>query len=149
MIKVFREFKEFAIKGNMIDIAVGVIVGAAFNKVIDVIVNNILTPPLSLLTNDIDFQNKEWILREAVITNGKIIHAKVAIGYGELITVLINFFIIAWTVFVVVKLANRLRRKADDPDNTSVVTPTDVQLLSDLKKLMEEQNELLKKQIDK
>ena len=144
--KFFKEFKEFAIKGNMIDIAVGVIIGAAFNKVIDTLVKKIIMPPISLLTDDFNFENKKFVLREAVLDNEKVIKEEVFIGYGELITVLINFFIIAWCVFLIVKLFNRLRNNAEDTKNKKVTTPKDIELLNDLKEIMQEQNELLKKQ---
>ena len=145
MSKFFKEFKEFAIKGNMIDIAVGVIIGAAFNKVIDTLVKKIIMPPISLLTDDFNFESKKLVLREAVLDNEKIIKEEVFIGYGELITVLINFFIIAWCVFLVVKISNRLRTKAEDTKNKKVTTPKDIELLADLKEIMQEQNELLRK----
>ncbi|MBW2960698.1 large conductance mechanosensitive channel protein MscL [Mesonia aestuariivivens] len=148
MSKFFKEFKEFAIKGNMIDIAVGVIIGAAFNKVIDTLVAKIIMPPISLLTDDFNFENKKIILREAVFNNDKIIKEEVFIGYGELITVLINFFIIAWSVFLMVKISNRLRTKAEDTNNKTVQTPKDIELLTDLKEIMKEQNELLKNKIN-
>ena len=144
-IQFFKEFKEFAIKGNMIDIAVGVIIGAAFNKVIDTLVKKIIMPPISLLTDDFNFESKKLVLREAVLENEKVIKEEVFIGYGELITVLINFFIIAWCVFLVVKISNRLRIKAEDTKNKKVTTPKDIELLADLKEIMQEQNELLRK----
>jgi len=83
MSKFFKEFKEFAIKGNMIDIAVGVIIGAAFNNVIDTLVKKIIMPPISLLTDDFNFENKKFVLREAVLQNDKIVKEEVFIGYGE------------------------------------------------------------------
>ena len=143
--KFFKEFKEFAIKGNMIDIAVGVIIGAAFNKVIDTLVKKIIMPPISLLTDDFNFENKKFVLREAVVDNEKVIKEEVFIGYGELITVLINFFIIAWCVFLIVKLFNRLRNNAEDTKNKKVTTPKDIELLNDLKEIMRDTN-LRKKQ---
>jgi len=142
----FKEFKEFAIKGNMIDIAIGVIIGAAFNKVVDVLVKKVITPPLSLLTDDLNFEDKKMVLRHAMNSNGNIVKEEVAIGYGELITVLINFFIISCTVFIIVKLFNRLRANAEDTSNKKVTTPKDIQLLTDLKEIMQEQNQLLKNQ---
>ncbi|NNC46145.1 MAG: large conductance mechanosensitive channel protein MscL, partial [Winogradskyella sp.] len=69
--KLIKEFKEFAVKGNMIDIAIGVIIGASFNKVVDVLVKQVIMPPLSLLTNGVNFANKKLVLREAVIKEGK------------------------------------------------------------------------------
>lgn len=144
MPQILKEFKEFAIKGNMIDIAVGVIIGAAFNSVVDVLVKKIMMPPLSLLTNGINFQDKKLLLREAVLEGEKVIKPAVAIEYGELITVLINFFIMAVVVFLVVKLMNKLRSNAQDPKNKKTTTPKDIELLNDLKEIMREQNELLR-----
>ncbi len=143
--KIIKEFKEFAIKGNMIDIAVGVIIGAAFNKVIDVLVKKIMMPPLSMLTSGINYEDKKLILQEAVEVNGEVTSPAIAIEYGELITAFLNFIIIAFVVFMVIRVMNRLRKNAQDPENKKTVTPKDIELLSDLKNLMREQNELLKK----
>lgn len=141
----FKEFKEFAVKGNMMDMAIGIIIGASFNKVIDVLVKKVLLPPLSLLTDGINFQDKQILLRNAVSdADGTIITDKIAIGYGEFLGTCLDFFIIAITVFVVVKLLNTLKNKAHDPNDKSVKTPKDIELLSQLTKLMEEQNQLLK-----
>lgn len=142
--KFLKEFKEFALKGNMIDIAVGIIIGAAFNNVVDVLVKKVIMPPLSLLTNGINFQNKKIILRQALQEGETLIQDEVAIEYGTLITIMINFLIIALSTFFIVKIMNRLRSKAEDTEEKEVVTPKDIELLSDLKKIMKEQNELLK-----
>ena len=143
--KLFKEFKEFAVKGNMMDMAIGIIIGASFNKVIDVIVKKVFLPPLSLLTDGVNVQNKRIILREAVMdTTGTMATDEVAIGYGALGEALLDFLIIGFTVFIVVKFMNRLRNKAQDSKDTSVATPKDIELLSKLTELMEEQNKLLK-----
>ncbi len=143
--KLFTEFKEFAVKGNMIDIAVGVIIGAAFNKVVDVLVKQVFMPPLSLLTDGVNFDNKQFVLKEATInTAGKTISKEVAIGYGALAEALIDFFIIGFTVFIVIKFMNKLRNKAQDSKDKTVATPKDIELLTHLTELIEEQNTLLK-----
>ena len=135
----FEEFKNFAIKGNMIDLAVGIIIGTAFNKVVSTIVSAIIMPPLSLLTVDVNLSNKKWILRQATDSV-----EEVAIGYGELIESLIDFGIIAFTIFVMVKFINRFKQKSEDPTNKEVETPKNIALLSSLEKLLQEQNEILK-----
>lgn len=143
--KFFREFKEFAVKGNMMDMAIGIIIGASFNKVIDVLVKKIFMPPLSLMTDGLNYQNKKYVLRDAVInTNGEITVQEVAIEYGILFETFLDFLIIGLTVFLVVKGMNRLRNKAQDPKNKVVATPKDIELLSKLTELIEEQNTLLK-----
>ncbi|OAD91303.1 mechanosensitive ion channel protein MscL [Aequorivita soesokkakensis] len=138
-----QEFKNFAIKGNMIDMAVGIVIGTAFNNVISTIVKKIVMPPLSLLTDDVNLSNKKYVLRAATESA-----EEVAIGYGELMEVLIDFFIIAFTIFMVIKFINRFKKKAEDPHDKTVETPKDIQLLSNIEKLMEEQNTLLKSKKD-
>ncbi|WP_345274336.1 large conductance mechanosensitive channel protein MscL [Flaviramulus aquimarinus] len=143
--KLFKEFKEFAVKGNMMDMAIGIIIGASFNKVIDVLVKKVFLPPLSLLTDGVNFQNKRIILKDVVKDDtGSIITDEVAIGYGALGEAFLDFIIIGFTVFIVVKFMNRLRNKAQDTKDETVVTPKDIELLSHLTELMEEQNALLK-----
>lgn len=142
---LIKEFKEFAIKGNMVDMAVGIIIGTAFNKVVDVLVKQIVLPPLSLLTNGIHFADKKIILRHAIeATTARKAVQEVAIGYGALLEALLDFLIIGFTIFIVVRVMNRFRQKAEDPKNKSEVTPKDIELLSNLNELMEEQNRLLR-----
>ncbi len=143
--KLIKEFKEFAVKGNMIDMAIGIIIGMAFNKVVDVLVKQIILPPLSLLTSGINFIDKKIILREAVInSNGKQILEEVSIAYGVLIEVFINFIVIGFIMFLIVKMMNRLRQKSENEKDKTVATPKNIELLSDLKQLIKEQNDLLK-----
>lgn len=144
---IFKQFKEFAVKGNMMDMAIGIIIGASFNKVIDVLVKKVLMPPLSLMTDGLKFQDRRFVLREKLMdTNGELISDEVAVGYGALFEAFMDFLIIGFTVFIVVKFLNSLKNKANDPKDKTVKTPKDIELLSQLTELMEEQNELLKKQ---
>ncbi len=146
--KLLKEFKEFAVKGNMMDMAIGIIIGAAFNKVIDVLAKQVLLPPLSLLSDGVNFQDKKFILRDAITdAAGTVTVSEVAVAYGALIEVFLDFLIIGFTIFVVVKAMNRLRTKAQDTEDKTVVTPKDIELLSDLKHLMQEQNQLLKSKV--
>ena len=143
--KLLKEFKEFAVKGNMMDMAIGIIIGVAFNKVIDVLVKQVMLPPLSLLTDGVNFQKKKIILQDAILeADGAIITEEVAIGYGALAEAFLDFMIIGLTVFIVVKFMNKLKKKAQDTTDTTVVTPKDIELLSHLTELMEEQNAILK-----
>ena len=144
MKKIINEFKEFAIKGNMIDIAIGVIIGTAFNKVVDTIVKQIFLPPLSLLTNGASMENKKIVLRESVSVEGVTQMEEIAIGYGQFIEASIDFLIISIVVFVVVKFMNQLKGKAQDVSDSTVTTPKDIELLDRMAQLLEEQNKLLK-----
>ncbi|MCF1422769.1 large conductance mechanosensitive channel protein MscL [Mangrovimonas futianensis] len=144
--KLLKEFKEFAIKGNMMDMAIGVIIGASFNKVVDVIVKQIMLPPLSLLTDGVNFQNKKIILKEAILSQtGEVLSEEVAIGYGAFGEAILDFLVIGFTIFLVVKFLNRLREKSHDVKDKTVATPKDIELLTKLTDLMQEQNKLLKK----
>ena len=134
-----QEFKNFAIKGNMIDMAVGIIIGTAFNSVVNTLVKKVVMPPLSMLTTNVNLGNQKYVLREA----GEGIE-EVAIGYGELMEVLIDFGIIAITIFLVIKFINKIRTKAEDPKDVEEVTPKNIELLSNLEELMREQNALLR-----
>lgn len=97
------DFRVFALKGNAVDMAVGIIIGAAFNKVVQSIVNDLLMPPLGYLINGVPFKELRFILKEGTSTT-----SEVAISYGLFINTVIEFLIIAFTVFVVVKMMNRL-----------------------------------------
>ncbi len=140
MKKFIEEFKNFAIKGNMVDMAVGIIIGASFNAVVDSLVKKVIMPPMSLLTSGVNFSDKKFVLRKA--TEGA---DEVAISYGELFAVLLDFVIVALTIFIVLKGINKIRDRAEDPEDGEVQTPKNIELLSNLEKLMKEQNELLKK----
>jgi len=140
MKKFIAEFKNFAIKGNMLDMAIGIIIGASFNAIVNTLVKKVIMPPLSLLTEDVHLADKKFVLREATD-----LKKEVAIGYGELFEVFIDFTIVALTIFLVLKGINRFRDKAENPDNKEVQTPKNIELLSNIEKLMKEQNELMRK----
>ncbi|MEP7455747.1 large conductance mechanosensitive channel protein MscL [Phyllobacterium sp. SB3] len=115
---MLKEFKEFALKGNMVDLAIGVIIGGAFGKLVESIVADLLMPVIGLLTNGTDFSNLYIQLSGAAAPNlAAAREAGATIAYGNFITLLINFLIIAWVLFMVVKAMNRFKKKevAADP----------------------------------
>ena len=126
--KVIKEFKEFAIKGNMIEMAVGIVIGASFNSVVDVLVKNILLPPLSLLSEGVNFQEKKITLRK-----GTSDLSEVSIDYGLLINTLVDFFIVGFTIFMIVKFFNTLKRKSEDINERSIETPKNIVLLTQIR----------------
>ena len=143
--KLLQEFKEFAVKGNMMDMAIGIIIGASFNQVIDVLVKQILLPPLSLLSDGINLDNKKFILRESQTNNlCEVSIQEVAISYGQFIETFLDFLIVGFTIFIVVKFINRLNKKAEDPSDKTISTPKNIQLLMDMNELLKEQNKILK-----
>ena len=146
--KLLQEFKEFAVKGNMIDMAIGIIIGASFNSVIDVLVKKILLPPLSLLSSGVNLESQKLVLRSSKINNlGNQIIEEVAINYGLFIETLVDFLIVGFTIFIVVKFINKLNKKAEDTSDKSVSTPKNIELLTRMNNLLEEQNQLLKSKI--
>ena len=132
--KIIKEFKEFAVKGNMIEMAIGIIIGASFNKVINVLVKNIFLPPLSLLSDGITLDKKKLIIRSE-----KINQTEVAIEYGLFLETLIDFLAIGITVFVVVKFFNSMKNKAHDVSNNEIKTPADIKLLGEIKDILKNQ----------
>jgi large conductance mechanosensitive channel len=114
---MWKEFKEFAIKGNAVDLAVGVIIGAAFSGIINSLVKDIVMPPISLLTGGLDFSNKFVVLRAAkdgstgFNTSADAVKAgAITWNYGNFVTLLINFIIVAGAVFLLVRAINQLKR---------------------------------------
>lgn len=147
--KFVKEFKDFAIKGNMVDLAIGIIIGTAFNNVVNTMVNKVLMPPLALITDGINFQDKKWVLRHALMEGDNVLKSEISIEYGTLITVLVNFFVIALCTFFVVKVMNRLREKANDPKEDTIKPPKNIELLKQTNDLLSQQNKLLRELRDK
>ncbi|MBO5727143.1 MAG: large-conductance mechanosensitive channel protein MscL [Oscillospiraceae bacterium] len=117
MKKFFEEFKAFAMRGNVIDLAVGVVIGGAFGKITTSIVNDIIMPCISMLTGGVNFSDWKWVLKEAVANAEGVIDpaTEVAILYGNTIAIIIDFIIIAFAVFCMVKAINSLHRKKEEP----------------------------------
>lgn len=172
---ILKEFKEFAIKGNMLDMAVGIIIGTAFNKVVNTMVKQVIMPPLSVMTDGVHISDRKYILRHESEGVGE-----VAVEYGALIESLIDFLIIAFTVFIFIKFFNTIREKANESrvreetdkikeaivgavthDKKPLPQPKPVveekpevkekpvvseesQLLANIEKLLQQQNEILK-----
>ena len=143
MKKVFKEFKEFAIKGNMFDMAVGIIIGTAFSKVISSIVADIISPLISLLLGKTSFHSLSFVLRKEELNEvtGEVIQPMVAINYGSFLQTTIDFLIIAFSIFLVIKLFNSLKRKAENTEDASVETPKDIALLSEIRDLLKEKDQ--------
>jgi large conductance mechanosensitive channel len=110
---MMREFKAFAMRGNVLDLAVGVVIGAAFGKIVTSLVNDIIMPPIGRLTGGVDFADLKWVLKPADNTNPAHKIAEVAVQYGAFINTLIQFVIIAFAIFMVVKAINRMSRKEE------------------------------------
>jgi len=130
---IVSEFREFAIKGNVVDLAVGVIIGAAFNSIVKSLVDQVVMPPIGLITGGIDFSKLEWVLRPENPATVEI--EKVSIQYGAFLNTVIQFAIVAFVVFLLVKGINHLRRQeAADPTPEAPPAPTPTErLLSEIR----------------
>jgi large conductance mechanosensitive channel len=130
------EFRDFAMRGNVVDLAVGVIIGGAFGKIVGALVDKVMMPPLGMLLGGIDFADKKVVLAQAVMEADKVIKPEVAIGYGEFINATIQFVIVAWALFMVIKAMNKLKKKQEAAPAAPAPTPEDVQLLREIRDLL-------------
>jgi large conductance mechanosensitive channel len=141
MNKFLEEFKNFAVKGNMVDLAIGIVIGAAFNKIVDVLVKKIIMPPLGYLTAGVDMAELELVLKDPVLAaDGTVTDPGVVIGYGFFLEAMMDFLIVALTLFFVIKFVNALKEKAENEKDETVPTPKDIQLLSDIRAEMRKMN---------
>jgi len=135
---MFKEFKEFAMRGNVIDLAVGVVIGGAFGKIVSSLVDQLIMPPIGYITGGIDFSEMKWVLKPADNSNPAHKIAEVAIGYGTFINTLIQFIIIAFAIFLVVKAINKLTRRQEA---APAPPPADVVLLTEIRDLLKTQSQ--------
>ncbi len=134
---MLKEFKAFAMRGNVIDLAVGVVIGGAFGKIVTSLVNDVIMPPIGLLTGGVDFADKKWVLKAADNTDPAHKVAEVAVSYGVFINTLIQFLIVAFAIFLLVKAINRLRRKQEEAAPPAA-PPADVVLLTEIRDLLKD-----------
>lgn len=135
MKKFFEEFKKFAVRGNVMDMAIGVVIGAAFGKITTSIVNDIIMPLISVLIGGLDFSAWKWVLKEAVVEAGEIVTPEVAVNFGNLISVILDFIIVAFAMFLVVKGMNKLnslKKKEEEAKPEEPKGPTQEELLSQI-----------------
>ena len=123
----FKEFKEFISKGNIVDMAVGVIIGGAFGKIVTSLVNDIVMPPIGLAIGGVNFSNLKATIAEAVVENGEVVKEAVTINYGNFIQLILEFLIIALCVFLVLKaimkaksLAEKMKKKEEEREGQSL-----------------------------
>jgi len=109
---MFKEFKEFAMRGNVVDMAVGIIIGAAFGTIVKSLVGDVIMPPIGLLLGNVDFSNLKVVLKAASM-NGDTVVPEVAISYGLFINTVITFLIVALAIFLVVKGYNKMKEKME------------------------------------
>jgi len=147
---MWKDFKEFAFKGNIIDMAVGVIIGGAFGKIVTALVNNIITPLISLLIGRLNFNDMKWVISEAVLNaDGTVKTAENALLYGAFIQSIIDFLIIAFCIFFFLRMITKARKKLEKKEEAAPEAPkgpTQEELLAEIRDLLKENAELKSKQ---
>ena len=134
---MIKEFKEFAMRGNVVDMAVGVIIGGAFGKITTSLVNDVLMPPLGLAMGGIDFKDKAITIKSAVIdAAGVVTSPAVSINYGLFINTVIDFLIVAFALFMVIKAMNQLKKKEAAAPAAPAAPPADIALLTEIRDLL-------------
>jgi large conductance mechanosensitive channel len=129
--KFFDEFKKFAIKGNVIDLAVGIIIGAAFGKIVSSFVADVIMPPIGLILGGVDFSNFAIVLKEAEGNNPAVL-----LKYGLFINTIIDFIIIAFAIFMVIKGINSLKAKEQEKPAAPAEPPAEIKLLTEIRDLL-------------
>ncbi|MCB1866419.1 MAG: large-conductance mechanosensitive channel protein MscL [Chromatiales bacterium] len=129
---LIKEFREFAVKGNMVDMAVGIIIGAAFGKIVSSLVGDVIMPPLGILIGGVDFSDLAVTLKAAA--DGQ---AAVTLGYGKFVQTVIDFTIIAFAIFMVIKFMNRLKQKEEAAPPPAPPKPSrEEELLAEIRDLL-------------
>ena len=147
MKKCMEEFKAFAMRGNVLDMAIGVVIGGAFGKITTSLVNDIIMPLVSILTGSVDFSAWKWVLKEAVMEGSEVVAPEIAVNFGNLISVILDFIIIAFAVFCMVKAINKMHDKRSkpepdaEPETEEDPEPTKEELLlAEIRDLLKEQS---------
>lgn len=138
--KVLKEFKDFAMRGNVIDLAVGVIIGGAFGKIVASLVADVIMPPIGLLVGGVRFTDLKWEMKAAEMVNG-VEKAAVTLNYGNFLQVTFDFVIVAFAIFMFIKGINRLNKKKEEAPVAPVVPPApskEEQLLTEIRDLLKE-----------
>jgi len=137
--KILKDFKEFAVRGNVIDLAVGIIIGAAFGKIISSVVNDIIMPPIGLLVGGIDFKDIAVTMKNAVVdpATGKILKEAVTLKVGNFIQTVVDFLIVAFAIFMMIKgISNLNRKKAEKTPDAPPAPTKDQELLTEIRDLL-------------
>ena len=146
MKKFFSKFKEFAMRGNVVDMAVGVIIGAAFGKIVSSLVNDIIMPLIGVVTGGMNFTDYKLVVQKAVMDGQEIIKPEVTMNWGAWVQTVVDFLIVAFCIFVMIKFINNLRKKAErqkeaeaEPAPAAPEPTKEEQLLAEIRDLLKEQ----------
>lgn len=141
MKNIIQEFKKFAIRGNVVDMAVGVIIGGAFGKIVSSIVNDLIMPTIGVIIGGVNFTDLKLTLKKAVMEGDKVVSPAVTINYGNFLQTTLDFLIIALAVFLLIKAINALNKKKEETTKAPVAPPADIQLLTEIRDLLKEKQD--------
>lgn len=141
MKNIIQEFKKFAIRGNVVDMAVGVIIGGAFGKIVSSIVNDLIMPTIGVIIGGVNFTDLKLTLKKAVMEGDKIVSPAVTINYGNFLQTTLDFLIIAIAVFLLIKAINALNKKKEETTKAPIAPPADIQLLTEIRDLLKEKQD--------
>ena len=134
--KIIQEFKEFAIKGNVVDMAVGIIIGGAFGKIVTSLVNDVIMPPIGMIIGGVNFNGLRLVLKSATVDAAGVASPEVAINYGAFIQVLFDFIIVAFCIFMMIKGLNSLKKKKEEAPAAPPAPTTEEVLLTEIRDLL-------------
>jgi len=135
---MLSEFKDFAMRGSVIDLAVGVVIGGAFGKIVSALVDKIIMPPIGLLIGGVDFSKWVYTLKEASVDATGAAVPAVTLGIGDFLNTLIQFILIAFAIFIAIKAINRLHRKKEEAPAAPPAPTPDQQLLTEIRDLLKQ-----------
>ncbi len=133
---MMKEFKEFAMKGNVVDMAVGIVIGAAFGKIVTSLVNDVIMPPIGLLLGGVDFTTMNMVLKEAVVNGEEVVSEAVTINYGVFINTIIQFIVVAFAIFMVIKGMNAAKKKEEEAPAAPPAPSKEETLLGEIRDLL-------------
>lgn len=137
--KILSEFKEFAMKGNVVDMAVGVIIGGAFGKIVSSLVNDVIMPVVGIATGGLDFKEHKLILKAAVMNGEEVVTPEVAMTYGVFIQNIVDFLIVAFCIFMAIKFMNRFKKKVEEAPAAPAEPSKEEVLLTEIRDLLKQQ----------
>lgn len=146
MKKFFSEFKEFAMRGNVIDMAVGVVIGAAFGKIVSSLVDDIIMPLVGVATGGMNFTDYKWVIQKAVMDGAEVIKPEVTMNWGAWIQTIVDFLIVAFCIFAMIKFINNMRKKMEKQQQVEAAAEEakaaeaskEEQLLTEIRDLLKE-----------
>ncbi|MBN8568475.1 MAG: large-conductance mechanosensitive channel protein MscL [Ignavibacteria bacterium] len=141
---LIKEFKEFTMRGNVLDLAIGVIIGGAFGKIVSSLVDKVIMPPIGIILGKVNFADLKFVLQPAVMQGEKVIEPEVALGYGAFLQTIIDFVIIAFCIFMVIKIYQAAVKKSEEAPPPPAPPTKEEVLLTEIRDLLKQSKDIVK-----